>query len=352
MSNRPIPDKLSATIASTETLKLLELATIDVFYTPVEERFERITRTARRLFSVPVAAVTILNHEKQWFKSVAGWAISELPIEKSLCAWTVKDDRMVIISDTRDDPRVAEHPLVLGKPHFRFYAGSPLHDKTGKAVGTFCVFDTNPREFGSDDMRSLQDMTDMAQQELLADQKNLAQAEIISKLGVARRQAMFDPLTRVWNLRGATPFLRTELIKAEESNSDLSICTIDVDKFKQINDNFGHQAGDQVLRRLASSLIRCIRTGDIVVRHGGDEFMLILPGCDRKMAQQIADRARLIVSESPIRTSDGIISTTISIGCTSRRASENISPEELIERADKALRNAKVAGRDRVFVAG
>lgn len=351
MSGRAGPCDITASIASTETLRLITLPTLDVFYTPLEERFERITRTARRLFGVSVAAVTILSREKQWFKSVNGWSISELPTEKSLCALVIRDGRQVIIPETRKDPRVAQHPLVVGKPHFGFYAGSPLRDKTGTAVGTFCVFDTKPRPFGSDDVLSLQDMTDMAQQEILTDQLHTAQGEIISKLGVARREAMFDPLTRVWNRRGAIPFLRTELIKAEETDTNLSICAIDVDNFKHINDNYGHQAGDRVLSKLAACLVRSVRTGDIVCRQGGDEFMLILPGSDRKSAKQVAERVRRIVSESPIRTRDGNISITVSIGCASRRSSEHIAPDDLIERADEALRSSKNAGRDRISVA-
>jgi diguanylate cyclase (GGDEF)-like protein len=331
---------------------LLELHTLDVFYTPLEERFERITRSARRLLKVPVAAVTILSRDKQWFKSVNGWAVSELPIKQSLCTWTVHDDQVTIIPDTRKDPRFAQHPLVIDKPRFRFYVGCPLRDKTGAATATFCVFDIKPRSFSAEDMQSLRDMSAMAQQELLSDQLSSAQAELVSKLGVARREALFDPLTRVWNRRGATPFLRTTLAKAEEDNTHVSVCAIDLDKFKHINDSYGHQAGDKVLSKLAALLVSSVRPEDIVCRYGGDEFILILPGVDGKRATQIAERARRIISESPIRTRDGDIYITISIGCASRNAGEHISPEDLIRRADSALLSCKASGRNRVGFAG
>jgi diguanylate cyclase (GGDEF)-like protein len=214
------------------------------------------------------------------------------------------------------------------------------------------VFDIKPRSFSAEDMQSLRDMSAMAQQELLSDQLSSAQAELVSKLGVARREALFDPLTRVWNRRGATPFLRTTLAKAEEDNTHVSVCAIDLDKFKHINDSYGHQAGDKVLSRLAALLVSSVRPEDIVCRYGGDEFILILPGVDGKRATQIAERARRIISESPIRTRDGDIYITISIGCASRNAGEHISSEDLIRRADSALLSCKASGRNRVGFAG
>jgi len=346
------PTDFTATIAGTETLQLVELHTLDVFYTPLEERFERITRSARRLLKVPVAAVTILSRDKQWFKSVNGWSVSELPVKQSLCTWTVQDDQATIVPDTKEDPRFAQHPLVVGKPYFRFYAGCPLRDKQGSATATFCVFDIKPRIFSAEDMQSLQDFAGMAQQELLVDQLANAQAQLISKLGVARREAMFDPLTRVWNRRGATPFLRTTLVAAEEANTEVSVCAIDLDKLKYINDNYGHQAGDKVLSKLATLLVSCVRTDDIVCRFGGDEFMLILPGADGKLASQIAERARRTIQESPIRTREGSIPVTVSIGCASRQPDERVTAEELIRRADDALMSCKKGGRNRVRSAG
>ncbi|HSG64740.1 MAG TPA: GAF domain-containing protein, partial [Gammaproteobacteria bacterium] len=128
--------KLTRTIASTSTLKLAGMHIVDVFYTPLEERFERITRLARRALNVPVAAITCMSPEKQWFKSVAGWAVTELPVSHSLCPLTLEENRICVINDTQADSRVMNHPLVVNKPNFRFYAGYPLQESSGLAVGT------------------------------------------------------------------------------------------------------------------------------------------------------------------------------------------------------------------------
>lgn len=97
---------LSRTVASTGTLKLAAIHTIDIFYTPIEERFERITRLATRVLDVPVAAVTLLSNQKQWFKSVSGWTVSELPLENSFCAVVAPENQVCVVSDTEADPPV------------------------------------------------------------------------------------------------------------------------------------------------------------------------------------------------------------------------------------------------------
>lgn len=351
MSSDEAAAQLTATIASTETLKLAGMHTLDIFYTPLEERFERITRTAKRVFKVPVAAVTVMNNDKQWFKSVTGWTVSELPAEQSLCAWTIADDKITVVPDTTADPRYAENPFVVGKPNFRFYAGYPLKDKWGTTTATLCVLDLKPREFSADDTAALQDLGQMAQSEIVSDRLSEAQSQLISKLGLARREAMFDPLTRVWNRRGAASLLGMALKQADEDNSDLSVCLIDIDNFKRINDNYGHQVGDQVLRKIASMLVTCLRDDDLVCRYGGDEFLLILSGMGQSRIAEIGERVRRTIADSPIPTRYGAMPMTISVGCMSRDETAGQSADELIKAADEALMQCKSDGRNRVKLA-
>src|SRR5690606_13682419 len=158
--NDPAP--LSKTIASTATIKLAHPPMLDLFYTPLEERFERITRIARQALKVPVAAITLLNAEKQWFKSASGWAIAELPADVSLCRLTLEQNGLQVIPDTKSDPRTAQHPLVVSKPKFRFYAGHPLADGSGLVAGTFCVFDVKPRHLSEAERKCMQDLAALA----------------------------------------------------------------------------------------------------------------------------------------------------------------------------------------------
>jgi len=343
--------RLSRTIASTSTLKLAGMHIVDVFYTPLEERFERITRLARRALNVPVAAITCLSAEKQWFKSVAGWAVTELPVSHSLCPLTMEENRICVINDTSVDSRVMHHPLVAKKPNFRFYAGYPLQESSGLAVGTLCVFDTKPREFSEEQLCTLHDLGEIARHELLSNQLSDAQSELIAKLGAARREALFDSLTRVWNRRGAAALLRSSLSKAQERDTDISVCLLDVDNFKAINDQLGHPGGDQVLRKLAAMLVSSVRTDDIVCRYGGDEFLLILPETSADDATRIAERARRTVAESPIQTRDGSLTASVSIGLAARHRGMDVSVESLLEQIDQALHACKREGRNQIRLA-
>src|SRR5690606_4213082 len=259
---------LSRTVASTATLKLASLHTIDPFYTPLEERFERITRLARQAPKVPIAAIPVVQDDRQWFKSVMGLEVTELPLDKSLCTEVLKDARTVIVPDTLEDLYLMSNPLVCGGPRIRFYAGAPIRNADGKTIGTFCAMDVKPRKPDADFRTMLGDLADMAQRELFSVELRNAQSELVSKLGKARRQAMFDPLTRVWNRRGGTELLDSALREATRYNHTLGICLADIDNFKQINAQYGHQVGDQVLRRAAAAIVASVRPQDIVCRYG------------------------------------------------------------------------------------
>jgi diguanylate cyclase (GGDEF)-like protein len=351
MHSDPPEPALSRTIASTMTLRLSALHNSDYFYTPIEERFERITRLARHALRMPVAAVTLLRPDKQWFKSISGWSISELPVTKSMCSWTIENEALTVVPDALLDPRFANHPLVVQRPHFRFYAGHPLMDEKGATIGTFCVMDTQPRTLTGADLRAVNDLAMMAQRELIADSLADAQTQIVAKLGVARREAMIDALTRLWNRRGAMVFLRNAFARAAEDHTALAVGILDLDRFKQINDVHGHQVGDEALRSVARTLMSTVRSNDIVCRYGGDEFIVILQATDAKHASEIMNRVREAIQSTPIRTRGAHVSISVSVGCAIRSGKDGTTEEQLIHNADEALRHSKARGKNRVQIA-
>lgn len=344
MSDSP----LTKTIASTATLRIANMHSLDLFYTPIEERFERLTRIARRALHAPVAAISLLNDEKQWFKSAAGWGVSELPRGQAICRLTVEANQIVTIGDTMEDPRVAKLQVVVSAPRFRSYAGHPLVDEHGAAVGTFCVFDLKPREFSPADRQMLTDLAALAQRELLSDQLTSAHAALTSKLGVARREALMDPLTHLWNRRGASVLLKGAFANADQRGKPLALALLDVDNFKRINDTHGHQAGDEVLRRAASRLLSTVRGDDAICRLGGDEFLVLMVDTDSAIASRVAERIRRAITDTPIPTRDGAMTVSVSVGCTVRQPRDTATVDELLERADQALLQSKTAGRNRV----
>ncbi len=343
---------LSSTIASTATMRLAQLPMLDMLYTPLEERFERITRLARRALRMPVAAITLLSAEKQWFKSVSGWAVSELPRESSLCGLTLEENALVAIADTRTDPRTADHPLVVSAPRFRAYAGLPLNDGDGVIAGTLCVFDVKPHPLSKADRQSLVDLAALTQRELVDDHLRTVHASLTAKLSLARREAMIDPLTRLWNRRGAELLLKSTFTQADAEGIPLALALLDLDGFKEVNDTLGHQVGDDVLRKIGARLVSGVRGNDFACRIGGDEFLLLLMDSDPDSAGRISERIRRTIMEAPFPTRDGAITMTASVGFTIRRPGSKATAEELFERADEALRLSKTQGRNRVRMAG
>jgi GAF domain-containing protein len=149
-----------------EDERLAALRALELLDTPQEERFDRITRTATRLFKVPISLVTLVDEDRQWFKSCFGTDIRETSRDVSFCGHTILRPAPFIIVDASLDLRFADNPMVTGPPHVRFYAGIPIHSTSGHTVGSFCVIDTEPREPTDEDLDGLVDLAGWAETEI------------------------------------------------------------------------------------------------------------------------------------------------------------------------------------------
>jgi two-component system, cell cycle response regulator len=166
-----------------------------------------------------------------------------------------------------------------------------------------------------------------------------------------RVQATRDALTGVRNRGAILEFLGRELARGVREGTSVGVIMADLDHFKRINDTFGHLTGDAVLCEAATRMAAALRVYDALGRYGGEEFLIVLPGCDLAGTQEVAERLRRCVAETPVSTPTGMVSVTISLGAvtTDRRPSSNSSA--MIRLADLALYRAKSAGRDRVELA-
>ncbi len=148
-----------------EQTRLKTLSELAILDTPSEERFDRITRLAASLFATQTALISLVDRDRQWFKSAHGLSATETSRETSFCAHAVATGAPLVVRDTFLDPRFADNPLVTGAPHIRFYAGVPLF--VGSAcVGTVCILDNKPREFPDQSMQVLKDLAAMAEAEV------------------------------------------------------------------------------------------------------------------------------------------------------------------------------------------
>lgn len=145
MNLAPIPQNEEARICAVQGLKILD--------TDSEERFNIFTKEATIRFAVPISTITIIDKDREWYKSAQGLSKKEGPRDISFCGHALMSEVILIIEDTLADSRFFDNPMVLGEPHIRFYAGKSLYDqKSGLPIGVFCIKDTKPRKFSLNDI--------------------------------------------------------------------------------------------------------------------------------------------------------------------------------------------------------
>jgi diguanylate cyclase (GGDEF)-like protein len=166
-----------------------------------------------------------------------------------------------------------------------------------------------------------------------------------------RAQATHDSLTGTWNRASILEALSRELERAAREQKPFSVAMADVDHFKAVNDTLGHQVGDAVLAEVARRMCARVRHYDLVGRYGGEEFLVIMPGCDDAEAQRMAERLRAGAGIGIVLGEQPAISVTLSLGVATFRPGSRMTPEQLIREADKALYAAKGQGRNRAVFA-
>jgi two-component system cell cycle response regulator len=174
------------------------------------------------------------------------------------------------------------------------------------------------------------------------------QTELLTTREALREQATKDSLTRVWNRSSILENLAGELARADREPRPLGVVLVDLDDFKTVNDTHGHYAGDIVLQEAAKRMRGSIRKYDSIGRYGGEEFLILLPGCDELTTFAQAERLRTYLADEKIVVPTASIALTASFGCTSAPPNSRISADTLIRKADDALYLAKRRGRNRV----
>ena len=505
---------------SIEKRRLAALDRLGILDTPPEERFERLTRIARQYYGVKTALFSVLDEERQWFKSRQGLDTPQTPRSVAFCDYAIQQDRILLVEDATRDPRFQKNPLVTGKPHIRFYAGMPVREPSGFKIGTLCIIDDKPRQFSEIDLDVLRSLASIVEDELersyLASDDNeyvpvshlsrsihraqnvfltsdneraafelmlsdllsltgsqfgfigevlqrqdqtpylkigaitniawspetqalyqeverrglifdrldtilgqpMATGEVIVSsdlgsdprrgglpsghppissyigipvfsgdkqiglIGLANRAggykarlaeelepllqtvgnlierkrlyqekrehqksleqaANFDALTGLPNRRRLTELFEQELHEANQRNGLVSVCFIDLDGFKDINDEHGHAVGDSVLKSVADRLLSCVRAHDVVARLGGDEFVAILRDVDdERVYARLLDAIR-----QPLSYKHHVLQLSGSMGVTVYPEDDS-DTDQLLRHADQAMYAAKEAGKN------
>ena len=341
---------LPAPIPLNEDDRLSSLHKMNILSTAREADIDTITRVAQRYFQVETVLVSLVDSERQWFKSRVGLDVLETARDISFCGHAVAGEDMLVVNNALDDERFRDNPLVSGGPNIRFYAGQPLSNQDGHYIGTLCLISPTPRDFGDSDRTMLEDLGHMA--EVVIDNRHLSetQRDLINTLEASERDRLLDPLSGLWNRRGLDEFMMRELNSAARDNAPLVIGMVDIDRFKSVNDAYGHSVGDRAIKLAAELLTKVCRINDIVARYGGEEFVLILPKVGTTYIPTVGNKIlRQFRSYAKLDTPNGTHGFTVSIGFTTLNPGD-CSPETasaLLAMADRALYKAKAAGRDR-----
>lgn len=330
----------SAAIPPDEARRLARLIDCRVLDTPPDPRFDRLVELAADHFEVPIALVSLIDANRQWFKARRGMDASETPREIAFCAHSIlQPDDVLVVEDATRDPRFADNPLVQGNPRIRFYAGAPIRMEDGQPIGTLCLIDRRPRRLDSNERRFLANLAATAASMLELHRHN----------AVLMDAAVRDPLTGLANRRSFDVVLGQAADKAMAGLPFGLIC-IDLDLFKQVNDTLGHEAGDALLREVARRLSGAIRATDVVARLGGDEFAVVVGGpLDLAGARTVAQNILRALAPAmeingqvvPIRASLGLAVAPV----------HGTNPGTLMSAADRALYEAKHAGGQGVVLA-
>ncbi|WP_241654467.1 sensor domain-containing diguanylate cyclase [Granulicella sibirica] len=470
---------------SREERRLRALHELHILDTPHETEYDEIVELAAAICGTPISLISLVDRDRQWFKSALGVTAEETPRSMSFCAHAIETADLFVVENAAEDARFRNNPLVTGEMCIRFYAGFPVSAMDGNALGTLCVIDRKPRTLTREQSKALEVLSKqvearielrakrVALEQSLEQQKALSanlraseslfrtfmnnspfvsyikdadgrmlyynrifaevfgitaddwlgkldheiwptekaaiyrahdlevlaegekheyveeapgadgkishyrslkfpyadgngniflaglsvdisdemanasqlakyQAELEEANRTLLQLSVTDSLTGLRNRRAFDERLAIEFTRSRRHGRDLSVVLLDIDDFKKVNDQHGHAAGDAVLRKLAEVLGSTVRTTDMAARHGGEEFVVLLPDASVTKAVQWAERFRAALSE--ISFDHGKV--TVSMGVAGLADARTAG--DFVERADEALYAAKRGGKDAV----
>jgi diguanylate cyclase (GGDEF)-like protein len=306
---------------------------------PLEDFLKAVTDASVELFSADHASIRLLDASRSMLLSGARSGIGEFgpPIEfrrgEGVIGWVIDQGMPVRIDDVEQDARFT--PRKTQGFEIKSLMAEPLWS-SGEVIGVISM--TSPRlaAFDEDDQLMLR---------LLAN----CSAPPIERARL-RRLAMFDDITMAFNHRYLAPRVVEEMERASRAGGDLSILYMDLDHFKSVNDKYGHATGDAVLRLFADRVRKAVRRVDVLIRRGGEEFVLIMPQTGPMQAHATGNRIQQTLAAEELDIDGGIrLQQTVSVGVATWDQRE--SPDQLERRADEAMYEAKRLGRNRVVVA-
>jgi GGDEF domain-containing protein len=269
MRPAPIPDN--------DTERLAAVRASYCAYAPREERFDRLTRTLRRLLHVPIAMISIVEEDEQWLRSVQGLYTDHTPRDISFCGHVVASNEPLLINDTWTHLDFHDNPLVLGHPGIRSYVGWPLELAPGLAAGSLCAIDTMPRDFGDEDLTALKDLARIAEGELRLHAQDSLQKALLMRLDLAQRRNALDPATGCWNIRGFRELLAIAVPQARAEGTHLALCTLRLSRYEALLARLGAPGREAAMSVLVQLVRERLPPDGALARLGESDFCALVP---------------------------------------------------------------------------
>ncbi|MGV8944617.1 sensor domain-containing diguanylate cyclase [Thermomonas sp.] len=321
-----------------------------------EPAYDAVVRLASILCDTPISLISLVTRDRQWFKARVGLAADETPRSMAFCAHAIASPgEMMEVCDASIDPRFQDNPLVTGEPNIRFYAGHPLVDSHGHALGTVCVIDQVPRQLDHVQRAGLAALADVVSGLLEARRSSLNATRALADREFAYRclqryRSHLEQRLAQDNLTGLLSRAETERRSREYdapgSNAPFALAVVDLDFFKRVNDSHGHAAGDIALKQVGQVINSHVPADDIAGRYGGEEFLIVMGHGSREQILDTLERVRASVEALSLP-----FPLTVSIGVAfGSRGQDTV--DDMFNRADAALYRAKSGGRNRIELAG
>ena len=328
-------------IPSDEEERLKILDDLGIIYTPAEERFDRITRLAMRIFDVPIALISLVTANTEWFKSCQGLKITESPRKVSFSGHVILGNDTFIIPDALDDSDFSDNPLVVNEPNFRFYAGHPVK-LNSVVLGTLCIIDQSPRRITPVDFDNLKSLARCVESEFKLSLYMASQKELEEKISMLQRKSMVDSLTGRWSRRGMEKLLDNEVNRSHRQNDPISLLLIDIEStIIGAIKHLSAETVDNILKEFALRIRTSVRSHDIIGHVEKYQFLVCMSNCNKQMYKSLAQRVLRNIAVSRMKLDDSYIALSAHIGSTSNEDTDIWSPTLLQETAKEALQKVK-----------
>lgn len=342
---------MSPELPNNEAERLSVLARYEILDTPPEGAFDRITALCARLFGIPAVAISIVDRERIWYKSVQGMAgVTQVERVPGLAASAILGESVYDVPDAAANPQTRDHPLVAGPAGLRFYAGAPLRTADGFNIGSLCLMDHAPRQITDEEREILSDLAGIVMDTIELRFANRRAARAERALSAAEHRANTDILTGLANRRAFDLDSGRYGEQVAEGNlRDVVVAMIDIDGLKRVNDEHGHDQGDALLRAFAHSLRGRLRQSDRVYRLGGDEFAALIPLEKPEDQEGLSERLAAVIG---LLRADSFPEASMSLGLATFVEAEN-QPAAALRLADtrmyaqKSVRRRKLPPRRR-----